>query len=551
MGPSSMDARPASLFTTRVDMLLASLVVNLAGLALPMLLLHLYDRIIPNAAFGTLAALLAGVAVAVVLEAVLRQARVALSVWEAAREEHTLSVAAISTVLRADPRHTPSPAVLASRLAAIGEWRAHRTGDLSHALADLPFVALYLLFLGWISPILALTALVCVTPGLLAASLLARRASVSIAQRVETEAQRHGLTQEVLTSIETLKALGAETAMQRRHDRLVASSSVAGRRTTSTAQLCGAFAAAGGQCVIAGVALVGALAVMQDRMSGGALAAAILLASRGTEPLVRLASSTPAMVRASEARRRVVELLSQAPRRHRGTETTTFQELTLLRVGLQRPDGTPLLRDISLSVGVGECVAIRGPGGSGKTRLLQLIAGVVEPDSGVVLINGRRRDLLDLDSLHRQTALLPQTPVLIPGRVIDNMTCFSPSIEPAARSLASELGLDAFFDRHPIGYRMQAGGSESQELPASIAERVACLRALVKQPRLILFDAANATQDRDGDERMFRLFARLKDHAAIVLVTDRPSWLVLADREYRIADGTLLPVSQPGLPIPS
>ncbi len=532
-----------SLVSLRADALAASLLLNTTALALPVVLLQLYDRIIPNAAYGTLGALLVGLAVAIMLETALRMARASIAAWSAARDEHALSVASIGRILGADPQSpTISPGALADRMAAISEWRAHRGGDLAWALADLPFVLVYLGFLGWLSPPLAFTAAVAALPGLIAAAALTPAAHRAIEARADAEQQRHGLTYEAIAGIEPIKAMGAETAMLRRHDRLVATAAGAGRRTAVLTQLCAALASSGSQIVVAAIALVGAHQVMAEALSAGGLAAAILLASRGIEPLARLAASGPALARARTARAKVEGLLELPQRRRRGADPGLLESIALEGVALHRPgrNGGALLQDVSLDLRVGECIAIQGAGGSGKSRLLQALLGQVAPDSGRVLINGWPAETLDLDRVREQTAVLAQHPALLPGRVIDNLTRFDPRNTEAALALAAELGLDTWFARHPVGYGLSVGRSDGHELPASVAERVAAVRALVGRPRLILFDEANAAQDRDGDARMRALLARLKPQAMIVLVSHRPSWLALADRTHAIHNGRLV-----------
>ena len=533
-------AAPPGLLSTRPDTLLASALLNLAGFAVPVLMLQLYDRIIPNASYGTLAVLLLGVVLAVVLEVALRHARAAISAWIAAQEEHALSRAALERLLRADPRAVAAPGVLANSLNAVSEWRAHRTGPLAYILADLPFAAVYLGFLAWLSPLLATTALLAALPGLLAAAAFAPAAARAIADRTVAEAARHGLAQEALSAIEPIKAMAAEALLLRRHDRLVAATAAAGRRTTVALQACQALAGAGTQTVIAAVALVGAALVIGERLSAGAVAAAILLSSRGIEPLARLAAATPTLARARAAQRRIAGLLA-TPAAPRGIEAAPdFTEVALERVTIAHPHGGPLLSEVSLTVRLGECIALQGPGGSGRTRLLLALAGLVPPDGGRVMVDGKLRERLDADALRRATGLLPQRPVLLPGRVLDNLTAFDPDREAEALRLAAELGLDAHFDRLPGGYATQLGRGEVQELPPSVIERVAAVRALAGRPRLILFDDANGAQDRAGDGRMRSLISRLRPEAAIVLVTERADWLALADRRYRVANGRVV-----------
>ncbi|WP_198377771.1 ATP-binding cassette domain-containing protein [Neoroseomonas rubea] len=532
--------RLPGLVSTRIDTLVASALLNLAALAVPVLLLQVYDRIIPNAAYGTLAALLAGVAMAVAIEAALRHARASISAWSAAQEEHGLTRLALARILHADPRASATSGVQADGLAAIAEWRSHRTGQLAFALADLPFALIYLGFLAWLSPLLAGIAVLAGLPGLLAAAAVAPLAACAIADRTAAESARHDLTFEAVAAIEPLKAMGAEAAMLRRHDRLVATSAAAGRRTAFAVQLCQSLSMAGSQCVAAAVALSGAWLVMQDELTGGTLAAAILLASRGFEPVARLAAATPTLTRAGAAVGRIGAILG-TPQQHRGGSVVAdIAELSVERLSLAAQGRGTLLRDADLTLRVGECVALQGVGGSGKTRLLLAIAGLIPADGGTMRIDGRDRAGLDEATLRQRIALLPQRPALVPGRVIDNLCRFDATLEEAALALAAELGLDEHFHRLPSGYGTVVGRGAGQELPPSVVERVAAVRALVVQPRVILFDDAAASQDREGDRRMRQLLRRLKSDTAMLMVTDRRDWLAIADRRLRIAGGTLV-----------
>jgi ATP-binding cassette subfamily C protein LapB len=520
-------------------MLLASVALNFASLAVPVLMLHLYDRIIPNSAYATLASLLIGVAAAVMLEAALRHARAALAVRLAAQEEHVLSRAALEQVVRADRRLASAPGDMADGFAAIAEWRSHRTGDLAFTLADLPFALMFLGVLSILSPLLVLTAIAAVLPCLAAAFALGPAAARAIKDRTEAESRRHSLTYEAVAAIEPLKAMGAEAAMLRRHERLVASSAAAGRRTTISVQLCNALANGGSQTVATAIALVGGWLAMHQLLSNGALAAAILLGSRAMDPVARFAAATPMLARARASRNRIIRLLATPTMPHGGHRRVALQEVRLDGLCIARPDGGRLLTNLRFTLRRGDCVLLRGAGGAGKTRLLMAMAGLEPPAEGSVLFDGLPAAQLDEVALRSSIALLSQRPVLLPGRVIDNLTRFDSLMEPEARRLATELGLDAFFERHPAGFAMQVGRGDGQELPPSIVERIALVRALVGQPRLILFDDACAAQDAEGVLRLRRLLAGLRPSVAMMLVTEHPELLALATRQIRIVEGQI------------
>ncbi len=406
------------------------------------------------------------------------------------------------------------------------------------AFVDLPFVAVFIAVIVWVSPILG-----AVTAGMILVVhfigvLSARRLRRMVESRAQANGERGSFVIHSLEALEPIKSLGLEALITRRYENLARTSSVHGHDVAVMSQSAAGLNAMLLNLVSTVVGAAGAVLVIQGTVTVGALAACVMLASRAVQPVVNLQGHLASALQAADYERRYQALLAlpSIPAGHR--DPGTIDTLTLQGVSLVTKTGDPLLRDVNLELKVGETIALTGPSGSGKTALLNLLAGLVVPARGQVLVNGQDRATLDLEAVRRQVALLPQRAPLLTGTVIENLTCFSPEdhIEEAIE-LSVALGLDRFFGTKPEGLTLQVTGAGQTLLPTSIAQQVAIVRGLLGCPRIILFDEANKGLDRVADLKLRAYLEAQKPHAAIVLVTHRPSYLSLADRRLRIVDG--------------
>jgi ATP-binding cassette subfamily C protein LapB len=110
-----------------------------------------------------------------------------------------------------------------------------------------------------------------------------------------------------------------------------------------------------------------------------------------------------------------------------------------------------------------------------------------------------------------------------------------------ALTLAYLLGIDDAIKRLPEGFDTRIGIGEV--LPAGLRQRIAIIRELVKQPRIILFDDADHALDADSSQRLVALLRQLGRKSTVILVSEKPQFLQIASRRYRLRNGTLYPVS--------
>ncbi len=546
---------------------LASIGSNLLALALPLAILQLYDRIIPAGAVETLVVLLAGVAVALVLEAVLTHVRAALIAWAGARHEHALNRALLDRLLAADPLalRAGGPGLHAERFAAVSRICDFRAGQGLALLADLPFALLFLGLIyiigGWLAAVpAALLALV------VALFLIADPGRTRLRQEVDDLRIRQlSFVLETLARIGAIKAAGFEAVMQRRFERLQRGVAHAGHRL-ARAGVAGQVLqnALGGVSMVA-VASAGSLGVIAGQITLGELAACTLLANRALQPLQRVLGLWSGFRQQALQRRHVAEGLALPGLRPAGAPALPpLQGAIALRgVTVAGPGWgpeRPLLDRIDLDIAAGEIVGITGAAGSGKTTLLMVMAGLCCPDLGRVLLDGRHDPWRHSeDSLLGQVVHVSARAPVFSGTLMENMTGFAPlpgtrgAMGPAldrarALDLAERLGLTALAGRLPNGFDTEVGPGSVYALPQGVAQRIALVRALYANPRVLLFDAANTALDTGGDTLARKLLEDQRGRRTVVIVSQRPSLLAIAGRVFTLSDGRLRGPDLRGVP---
>jgi ATP-binding cassette subfamily C protein LapB len=524
------------------DLVGASLLIGVLSLALPIAMLHVYDRILANAGIGTFWLLASGVAVAIVLETGLRIVRASLIAHAGAVYEATAQARAIDRLL-----HTPLPAFEASghgayleRLASIATVREAYSGAAFQTLLDLPFCVLYVAAILHLSPLLATVPLAGGLLFLLASLLVARRVRRAVTRLSDGEERRFNMLFDVLSGIHSIKALGLEAQMARRYERLQQGCAGA-RARLAEVQLQGqGLALLLANLAAAAVAGLGCIEVLEGRLTVGGLGACLMLTGRAMQPLGGALGvfARAEVLKGARARLAEIETLPDARIAGAPPLRAPHGRVVLEGVRLARADGAPVLDQAGIDIAAGSTIGIRAANGAGKTTLLQVMLGARRPDQGRVLVDGQDLAAVDPASIAASIAYLPPRGELVRGTLLENLTMHRPALAPRARAIAAELGLDTLAATLPQGYETRLADG-STVVSSGTAQLITIVRALVGQPRVLLFDEANIYLDVANDRALAALLRRLSGHCTIVLVSDRPSTLALAAAQFRLADGRL------------
>ncbi|BAI75750.1 ATP-binding cassette subfamily C (plasmid) [Azospirillum sp. B510] len=544
----------------RAMLVLASFALNIFGLALPVTLLHVYDRILPNESYGTMLLLGLGCGAAAVMEAVLRVARSALTTWMGARIEHQSSASLIDRLMHM-PLNTFSQQGIGTHFEvyrAIKMVREFYSGQALQSAIDIPFAALYLGLIALLAGWLALIPVAVLGLFLIAAALLGRRMRRALESRHTLEERRLNFISEVLGGVHTVKGLGAEAGLLRRHERLQQGCSeedfTVARLSGSASVLAGTLA----QATMMLVVILGSIPVMDGAMTTGVLTACSMLAGRCVQPVQALFDRWVRYQSVSLALRRIGHVLLEvdsdgaAPQsrtdRHNRVERTEDDrsmttplapgsiEMDKVRFAYER--GPEILGDLSLSVGPGEFLGVVATNSSGKTTLLRLILGVLRPSAGEVRVGVRALP----DSADAMTGIggivyVGEQPELFKGTILQNLTLFDPGRADLAMEVCRRLGLDRRIASLPQGYETIVGDASQEALPRGARQMICVARALVREPAVLLLDEPNSSLDVESDKTFRRTLEELRGSVTILLVTSRPSLLSLADRVIQIVDG--------------
>ncbi|CAA7615054.1 peptidase domain-containing ABC transporter [Magnetospirillum sp. UT-4] len=526
----------------------ASVVLNVLALALPLALLQVYDRIIPNSSIGTLLLLLAGVAGAIFLESTLRVARAEIISWIGVQYEHKSACNSFTRIMNtpADELERVGAGELIERLGGLPTVREVFAENWTLVVCDLPFVLLFLggiaYLAGWLvlAPTLVLAAFIGFT---LAGKAKAEKA---IADFNQVRDRRQNFSIEVIQGVHSVKALAMEAQMIQRYARLQAAVAQNSHRVVSVNAESMGIAGIFSQLLTLSVVVFGGLMVVDNALTVGGLSACTLLAGRALQPIQKAVGLYTRWRQAVMMRDRF-ETIFALPQECQPASPVTSPlvgKVELKDVHFRPvPDEDPIFAGLELTVEPGERIAIGGENGAGKSTLLRLIHGSIAPHQGSVLLDGVPVGEYDRDHLlrHDGVALIPQRGELLRGTILENLTMFRAERRKEALRLAGLLGLDDVIYRLANGYHTRVGDGGSDILPRGVIQRVAVVRSLVSRPRVLLFDEANAAMDGPGDERLRNYFETLSRDVTLIMITLRPSLQRLADRMYRIEKGVLVP----------
>jgi len=542
----------------------STLLSNVLALALPLAILQILDRVVSNQSLETLAFLVIGVIIALILEEVLRSINGHVTSWLGARFEHNTSVAALERLM-----HVPSqryqrdePGVHEERILATTKVAEFYSGQALLVLFDLPFVAIFaaLIYIigGWLVavPVFLLLLFACLI------YYFGNWIRKQVQQRIVLDDRRLGFLTEVLSGIYSVKTLTMESLMLRRYERLQETSSGLGEALIRGNALAANMGMLFSQAMIVSVVFASSWLVMSGKMTPGGLAACMMLSVRALQPLRRGLSvwmRYQSFVAAHDRLNQVFDLPYDndegKPAMPPVTKGLELRNVTLSYEGESHfrfdPRMTPrnttpdkgedaaLFSNLSLTLEAGQYIAILGVSGSGKTSLLSLMSGLLRPGSGEVMVDGLPLNSYATNSVHKEIALLPQTGTIVSGNILENLTMFDTSLNEEALRISGKLGLDQIVAGMKLGYETNVGEGVAETLPAGVRQIITIVRALVRNPSVILFDEANISLDMRLDQLLRDYLAEQKGKCSVVLVTHRPSFINLADKTYSLVDGRL------------
>lgn len=547
--------RSGSVFPwKRWDMILSTVVLNLLSLAIPILILQLYDRIIPNQSYGTLSLLGITVGIVLILEASLRFSRGYVLSWLGMHFEHGASVGAFQHLIHATLNDLNKRGIgeHVENIESATVLKEFLAGQGFLILLDLPFVFLFLGIIAYFSIQIALAAVAILGIFILLAWILGRLLRHHLKEQLDVNDRRYNFIVEILTNHHTLKALGMEELLLRRYERIHNHCSNVNYKVYLYAAEARDLASMFSYIMFVGIVAVAALQVINEMTTLGVMAASIVLTNRAMQPIQAAMGVWTRFQYFTIAKKRIEEHFSltlEPPLTH-GIIKPIQGKLALKGVSFQYAHDKPeILKDVDLTVQPGSAVIIHGRNGVGKTTLMWVLMGNLPPTTGGVFIDDEPISSYHYRDLRRQMAYIPPKGILFQGTILENMTMYrGAAYVDDALGLSRQLGLDEWIRRLPLGYETKVGDQLFLLLPDGIHQRICLVRALVNRPKILILDEANTSLDENGDHLLKQVVKSLHGQVTVIFVTHRPSIQELADVSYELAEGSLIPKRLLSLP---
>ena len=529
------------------EVLVASFVLQVFALVTPLFFQVVIDKVLVHRGLTTLDVLVVGLLVVSCFESLLAALRTHVFAHTTNRIDVELGARLFRHLLALpigyfEARRTGDSV---ARVRELENIRTFLTSSALTLVVDLAFTSVFLGVMATYSPLL--TGIVVASIPLYA--VISLTLTPVFRRRLEEKFNRGAENQaflvESLTGIETLKAMAVEPQMQRRWEEQLAAYVKASFRVLALGNSASQGIQLVSKVVTAAILFFGAKAVIAGEMSVGELVAFNMLAGRVAQPVLRLAQVYQDFHQARVSIERLGDILNAVPEPATGAASAALPPLRGA-IGFEhvtfryRLDGPPVLHDVSLAVAPGQVIGLVGPSGSGKSTLTKLVQRLYVPEAGRVLVDGVDIAAVDASWLRRQVGVVLQENVLFNRSVRDNIALADPSVPMDKVIAAAELaGAHPFILGLPQGYDTVVG-ERGSSLSGGQRQRIAIARALIGNPRILIFDEATSALDYESERVIQDNMRRIASGRTVLIIAHRLSAVRHADRILTLEAGRLV-----------
>jgi ATP-binding cassette, subfamily B, bacterial HlyB/CyaB len=529
------------------EVLTASLILQIIGLVTPVFTQVIIDKVLVHKGVTTLDVLAIGLITVVLFEALLNILRTYLFTHTTNRIDISLGTKLFRHLFSLPLKYFEVRRVgdTVARVRELENIRHFLTGAPLTSILDVMFIGVYLVVMFIYSTTLTFVVLGAMPLFALLSLIITPMLRHRLDERFNRGAEAQAFLVEMVTGAQTVKAMAVEPEVQKKWENLLANYVRASYKTSKLSGVAGSV----GQLIDRGSTLailwLGAHLVMRGDLTVGQLIAFQMLSGRVSGPVLRLVQLWQDFQQAGLSIRRLGDIFHSAPEPSLNVTKTRFPairgDVRLEGVRFRyRLDGPEIIRSINLDIKVGMILGIVGRSGSGKSTLAKLIQRLYLPESGRILIDGIDLALADPAWLRRQIGVVLQESFLFNGSVRDNIAFHYPqaSMEEIIR-VANLAGAHEFILELPEGYDTIVG-ERGTALSGGQRQRIAIARALLTNPRILIFDEATSSLDSESEAIIQRNLRQICRGRTVILIAHRLSTLRIAERIIVLEKGEIV-----------
>ena len=519
-----------------IQVILASVFINIFALASSLYIMTVYDRVIPNDALESLAALSAIILVVIIFDFALKIVRGSFIDMASMRIDKAVSTLLFDKISRHDTTLKQSTTGSLANTVRDFDVLKEVIGSASFTVfVDLPFVILFLFVLYYIGgPVAAVPAII--VPCVIVFAVILQPFLKRFTQAASAQGKtKHSVMVEMISALETVKTTQGNALLRNKWLQAVLDHGKNWSRTKGTGQLASFFAQFGQQISQIGIVVYGVLLIASGELTMGQLIACVILSGRTMAPLGQITSLLGKLNHAIQAYKSLDQILNvttdEEDRQDRVKRETLTGLIEMKNLTFTYPEqANPSLHDINLVIRPGERVAIVGSVGCGKTTLLRMICGLYAPDRGHVLLDNADIRQIRADDVRKNIGVVLQSPTLFSGTIRENILMGNPFATDRELIEVCQLsGADKFIGTLPGGFDFRLS-EHGRELSNGMRQSIAISRALISDPNILIMDEPTAPLDNQSEEKLVKGLDLATKGKTCVFVTHRGAMLSLADK---------------------
>ena len=529
-----------------VQVMIAAMVSNFLSLSTALFTMTVYDRIIPNSAFESLVALSVGVVIALGFDFLIKSLRARFIDTASKRADIEISRRLFERILSLSPNEQrQKTGALAGTIREFETLREFFNSSTLVILIDLPFVFFFIYIISLIAGPLSyvfLTAVpLVIIVGVGVQPFLARITKGSVASGMNKQA----VLVETLNGLETVNATGSGRIMRKKYEDALNNQADSGNKVRVLSMFIINFAASVQQYAQVAAIFFGVYLIVEGLITQGALIGAVILGGRTMGPLSQLANTLSRVNGALTAYRNLAKLIGRKEdslanlspiSRSSFKGEIEFKNVSYHFEGSKQAT----ISNMSFKISPGQKIALVGKMGSGKSTMSKLIAGIYEPTSGAILIDGVDVRQIDPADTRKNIGVMLQDSWLFSGTIRENIQMgYNEYDDDHVLNICKIAGVDDFIGAHPKGYDLEIrepgiGLSGGQRQTINLA------RSLLHDPTILLLDEPTSSMDQGTEKQIIESLNKFGEDKTMIIVTHRNPILSIVDRVFVLENGKII-----------
>ncbi len=532
--------------TPLLEVLLAAFVIQVLGIFSPMITQSVIDKVLSHNSLTTLDVLVVGLIIITVFESSLSIARNYVFAHTTSKIDVILSCRLFKHLFSLPLRYFESRRVgdTIARVRELENIRRFLTGVPLNTLLDALFIIVYVIIMYFYS--VKLTNITLISLPILAGitAIITPILKERLDDKFKAGADQQSYLVEAVNGVQTIKSFAVEPNVQQKWEGLLADYTTANFRTTMLGNTAGALAQMVQKCFDIAILYFGAKLVIEGELTVGQMVAFRMLSGRVSQPVMRLVQMWQDFQQTSMSIRRLGDIFNSKPEPARTSGQSQLSEIKgniiFDKVSFRyRPDASEVIKNMSFRIPANKVIGVVGRSGSGKSTISKLIQRLYIPETGKIMIDGVDLALADPVWLRRQIGVVLQESFLFNASIRENIALQNPAASMNEIIYAAKIaGAHDFIVELSEGYDTIVG-ERGTGLSGGQKQRIAIARALLTNPKILIFDEATSALDYESESIIQNNLKKICENRTVIIIAHRLSTLKDADAIMVVEKGNI------------